>query len=94
MNIEGFIWLESIVTKLWRKHRVNPYEVEALFDSEPYIRFVEKGHREGENVYAAMGQTDAGRYLITFFVLKQNHRAVIISSRSMTDTERRRYEQR
>jgi len=33
---------------------------------QPYFRFVEKGHRSGENVYAARGQTKNGRYLIVF----------------------------
>ena len=28
--------------------------------SKPKFRFVEKGHREGEKVYAALGQTEAG----------------------------------
>lgn len=70
MNIDGFIWLEIIVEKLWQKHHVTESEVEEIFDSSPYFRFVEKGYREGENVYAALGQTDGGRYLIVFFVFK------------------------
>ncbi len=74
MNIEGFIWLEDIVEKLWRKHHVEEHEVEEVFDDAPYFRFVEKGHREGENVYAALGQTNGGRCLIVFFVYKQKNK--------------------
>ena len=92
MNIEGFIWLEDIVEKLWRKHRVEEHEVEEVFDDEPYYRFVENGHREGENVYAALGQTNGGRYLIVFFVYKQNQHALVVSARDMTASERRQYE--
>jgi len=62
--------------------------------NRPYCRFVEKGHRSRENVYAAMGQTDSGRYLILFFVYKKDRRALILSARDMTNTERKRYEQR
>jgi uncharacterized DUF497 family protein len=62
LNIVGFIWLEEIVEKLLVKHRVEMDEVEELFNSRPKFRFVEGGHREGEDVYAALGQTEAGRY--------------------------------
>jgi hypothetical protein len=37
-----------------------------------HFRFVEKGHRRGENVYSAMGQTSGGRYLIVFFSPEDN----------------------
>jgi uncharacterized DUF497 family protein len=43
-------------------------------------------------VYAARGQTDAGRYLIVFFLHKPNHVALILSARDMDQRERRRYE--
>ena len=94
MNIAGFIWLEDIVEKLWQKHHVEENEVEEVFDNSPYFRFVESGHREGENVYAAFGQTNGGRYLIVFFVYKQNKHALIVSARDMTASERRQYERR
>lgn len=91
MNIEGFIWLEDIVEKLRRKHHVAESEVEEMFDNVPHFRFVEKGHREGEHVYAALSQTNGGRYLIVFFVWKQNRQALIVSARDMTTSERRQY---
>lgn len=94
MNIDGFIWLEDIVEKLWQKHHVGENEVEELFDNSPHFRFVENGHRDGENVYAALGQTSGGRYLIVFFVYKQNKHALIVSARDMTTSERRQYERR
>ncbi len=59
-----------------------------------HFRFVEKGHRPGENVYLAFGQTNAGRYLTIFFVYKKNHQALILSARDMTIAERKRYEQK
>ena len=91
VNIDGFIWLEDIVEKLWRKHHVDENEVEQVFDNSPHIRFVENGYREGENVYAALGQTNGGRYLIVFFVYKSSKQALIVSARDMTISERRQY---
>ena len=94
LRIEGFIWLEDIVEKLVQKHGVQQQEVREVFANLPQFRFVEKGHRPDENVYAALGQTDAGRYLIVFFVCKKDRRALILSARDMTHAERRKYEQR
>lgn len=94
MEIYDFIWLEDIVEKLAQKHAVQPQEVREVFEGFPAFRFVEKGHRRGENVYAALGQTDAGRYLIVFFIYKENRQALILSARDMTNAERRRYQQK
>ena len=82
MKISGIIWIDEIIEKLEQKHNVQ----------QDHFRFVETGHRPGENVYAAMGRTDAGRFLIVFFVLKKDKRALIVSARTMTDAERKRYE--
>jgi hypothetical protein len=64
MKITGLIWLEQIVEKLEVKHRVSPEEVEQVFSKQPGIRRMKKGHYRGEDVYRALGQTDAGRYLV------------------------------
>jgi uncharacterized DUF497 family protein len=48
-----------------QKHQVEISEVEYIFDNKSDFRFVKKGHRPNENVYAALGQTSAGPYLIT-----------------------------
>lgn len=77
MEIRELVFLDRIVEKLDRKHRVKPQEVEEIFFQSPKIRFVEKGYRKDENVYAALSQTYAGRYLIVFFVYKQNKNALI-----------------
>ena len=91
MRITGFIWIEEIVEKLAQKHHVEPYEVEELFGGRPKFRFVENGHRSGEDVYAALGQTEAGRYLVAFFIHKLDGRALPVSARNMTPGERRLY---
>jgi uncharacterized DUF497 family protein len=94
VKIHGIIWLEEIVEKLEQKHSVFQQEVVELFSSSPHYRYVEKGHQENENVYSALGRTEAGRYLIVFFVFKTNRKALVISARDMTDYERKRYEAR
>ena len=91
MIIEGVIWLRTVVDKLAVKHHVEPYEVEQTLDNKPKIRFLEKGEREGENVYMALGQTDAGRYLAILFIYKMTHEALILSARDMAPKERRQY---
>ncbi len=94
MKIKGLIWLDKIIDKLATKHNVGQNEVLEVLLNQPYFRFVEKGHRLGENVYAALGRTKSGRYLMVFFIYKKDGRATILPARDMTSSERRRYEQR
>ena len=91
MKIGGIIWLREVVDKLAFKHHVEPHEVEELLDNRPKIRFVEKGERKGEDIYLALGQTDAGRYLAVLFIHKNAKEALILSARDMADRERRQY---
>ena len=94
MYIDDFIWLDEIVDKLAVKHGVTSEEVEEVFFSRPHFRFVEAGQRKGEDVYLASGQTDAGRYLVVFFIQKSANRALILSARDMDGSERKRYERK
>jgi uncharacterized DUF497 family protein len=91
MRIEGVIWLRDIVDKLASKHHVETDEVEEVLNSKPKFRFVEKGERKGEDVYMALGQTDAGRYLSMLFIYKKTKEALILSARDMARKERRQY---
>lgn len=94
MRIEHIIWLPEIEDKLLRKHGVQVEEAEDVLFGRPHIRFVEKGQREGEDLYAAYGQSEAGRWLIVFFVMKSQRRALIVSARDMERKERRLYARR
>jgi uncharacterized DUF497 family protein len=91
MKIDGLIWLRDIVDKLAWKHQVDTEEVEEALNNRPKIRFVEKGERKGEDVYLALGQTDAGRYLAVLFIYKKTKEALILSARDMANKERRQY---
>ena len=90
MKIKHLIWLNEFEDKIIRKHRVEPHEVEEVFRN-PRFKFMEKGRRPGEDIYSASGQTEAGRYLVVFFVSKPGQAALIISARDMTRKERRSY---
>jgi uncharacterized protein len=94
MKVTRVIWLPEIEDKLWRKHRVLPEEAEEAIFGQPWIKFVERGHREEEDLYAVYGQTDVGRYLIVFILFKAGHEALVVSARDMDEKERRSYGRR
>lgn len=94
MYIDDFIWLPNIIEKLHVKHHVTQDEAEEVFFNRPEFRFVESGYTKGEDVYSTCGQTDDGRYLIVFFILKPANMALILSARDMDKKERKRYEQK
>jgi len=91
VRIEGIIWHRDVVDKLVSKHQVETYEVEEALNGKPKIRFVEKGHAEGEDVYIALGQTNAGRYLAVLFIYKKTREALVLSARDMASKERKQY---
>jgi len=94
MKITDLIWDVKIIEKLEQKHNVQQHEVQEAFASHPYFRFVEEGYQTDENVYSALERTNAGRYLIIFFIHKKDKRALILSARDMTPAERKKYEQK
>ncbi len=94
MRIEGIIWMRQVVDKLAVKHHVRIEEVEGLFENTPKFLFVEKGERKGENVYMALGQTDAGRYLTVLFIYKKTKEALMLSARDMAKKERKYYDKK
>lgn len=92
MHIEGVIWLESVEQKIWEKHRVLSSEAEEVLESAKRVLFVEGGFRQGEDLYAALGRTQAGRYLAVYFVYKpRSHEALVVTARGMTRKERKQY---
>jgi uncharacterized DUF497 family protein len=92
VQIETIVCPERIEAKLESKHGVRFSEAREILFGEPRIRFAEKGHTAGEDVYAAFGQTLGGKYLSVFFIYKPKLKtAVIISARDMSDRERKAY---
>ena len=92
MQIDYIVCPDDIEEKLVKKHHLTLREARQALLNEPRIRFAEKGFTEGEDVYAAFGQTFGGRYLSVFFVFKpRDNTAVIISARDMSKKERKSY---
>ena len=91
MQVETILWLPAFEEKLEAKHGIQRFEVEEVLFQQPDVRWVERGHQPGENLYVAYGQTFAGRYLTVFFVLKVDRSALVISARDMDAKERKRY---
>ncbi|ACB52456.1 unknown [Crocosphaera subtropica ATCC 51142] len=93
MQLYEIIWKDQFIEKLAVKHGVRTDEVEEVLFSRSHVRKAQKGRIKGEDLYVAYGQTNAGRYLIIFFVRKNKTSALPISARDMTQSERRYYEQ-
>ena len=92
MKIDVIICPGNIELKLESKHQVTVREARQILLHNPRIRFAEKGHTKGNDVYGAFGQTFAGRYLAVFFVYKpETAAAIIISARDMSKKERKAY---
>ena len=93
-RINDIIWLEMVVEKLARKHRVLPHEVEEVLSGKCRLFKREKGKIEGEDLYNALGITKAGRHLSVIFIRKLGDKALILTAREMNERERRRYEKK
>lgn len=91
MKITGLIWLDEIIDKIESKHHVTQAEVEEVFASWPKIKRMLRGRFRGEDVYRALGQTQAGRYLTVFFIHKITGEALILSARNMDKKEKKNY---
>lgn len=92
MQLYEVIWKDGFIDKIEVKHGVGTHEVEEILFGKPHVRRAQKGHVKGEDLYAAYGQTEDGRYLIVFFIRKEQTAARPISARDMTDSERKYYE--
>ncbi len=92
MQLNEVIWKDYFVDKIEVKHGVSIDEVEEVLFSKPHVRRAQKGRVKGEDLYAAYGQTDSGRYLIVFFIRKEGAAALPISARDMTDSEEKYYD--
>ena len=94
MRIVDIIWRPEIIDKLCWKHGVTAEEVDQVLFGHPLFRKVQKGQIPGENVYAAFGRTESGRYLTVFFIYKQSREALVLTARDMDSSERKAYERR
>jgi uncharacterized DUF497 family protein len=91
MEIVDIMLRNDVLDKLIWKHNISEHELRQVFNNDPKIRFIERGKVSGEHLYVASGKSDAGRFLLIFFIMKKNKGALIVTARDMTEKERRRY---
>ncbi len=91
MRVTDVLWKHRFTEKLQAKHGVSTEEAEDLLRGKALFRRTARGKVKGQDVYAALGQTRSGRYLIVFFIDKSHGLALPISARDMDDSERRYY---
>lgn len=86
-SIREFEWDDA---NAWKpeKHGVKLEEVEEVFFNFPLVRKARDERR------IAYGQTDAGRYLVVIFVVKDNGVIRPITARDMDQVERRLFKRR
>lgn len=95
MEIRKFNCPDNVREKILLKHNVLIEELEEVFRSRPKYLFVKRGLvHKGEDLYSAIGRTEAGRLLIIFFILKAGREGLIISARDATRKERKKYERK
>ena len=80
------VWSEEAEIHIWSKHRVTTRETE---EAAYHSRLVVKGR--GRAVYEVFGRTESGRYLLVVIRLLGEGTAKLITARSMTPAEQRRY---
>ncbi len=94
MRIREVTWLEEVADKIVRKHGLWPHEAEEVLLARPHVRFLEKGHVPGEDLFGGFGRTAAGRHVVVYFLLKKPETALVVTAREMTRREKRRYGKR
>jgi uncharacterized protein len=93
-RVEGFEWDEGNERKSVAKHGVGQSEAEQVFLNDPLLILRDVGHSEMESRLHALGRTDLRRLLHVTFTLRSGGTLIrVISARTMSRKERRRYEQ-
>jgi uncharacterized DUF497 family protein len=91
MTIRHIFIRATVLDKLQWKHDITEAEVREVFRNKPLILKAERGDVPGEDLYSALGQTDAGRYIVIYYVQKLSKDALVISARNMNEAEKKRY---
>lgn len=90
MRIEELVWEHDNVEHI-AKHNVLPKEVEELFfEDAPYFQ---RSSRK-QQLYRVYGQTTTGRYLFCVMLYLGKDRGYIITTRDMSNAERRLYKRK
>lgn len=86
----GFDWDKENSDKVWRRHKVSPFECEQVFFNQPVVVAPGEAHSHAEPRFYILGRTDAARLLFMVFTARKNL-VRIISARDMSRAEREVY---
>jgi uncharacterized DUF497 family protein len=68
----GFDWDEENSEKIWRKHKVSPFECEQTFFNRPLIVLPDEPHSRDGSRFGVLGRTDADRRLALVFTPRKS----------------------
>jgi uncharacterized DUF497 family protein len=89
----GFQWDRGNINKNLIKHGVENWECEQMFFNKPLLILDDSKHSGSEKRWAAFGKTDAERFLVVIFTIRDNL-IRIISARNMNRKEREFYNEK
>jgi uncharacterized DUF497 family protein len=89
----GFQWDRGNINKNLIKHGVENWECEQMFFNKPLLILDDPEHSGSEKRWAAFGKTDAERFLVVIFTIRDNL-IRIISARNMNRKEREFYNEK
>lgn len=92
-NCEGFEWDEGNSNKNYILHGVTDGECEDVFFNLPLIIGADSNDSQTEVRFFALGRTDTSRNLFVAFTVR-NECIRVISARDMTESEKRKYEEK
>jgi uncharacterized protein len=88
MTIHEFVWTDDRIEHIAR-HGITPTEVEEACFGMPLVL---RARSRGRNpVFQVLGQTRAGRYLLSVVIDFRDGRGYPVTARPMTTRERRRF---
>lgn len=87
----GFQWDKGNTEKIWREHKVSPFECEQIFFNHPLLVAPDEDHSHSEARFYVLGRTDSDRLLFLVFTVRRNLIRVI-SARDMSRAEREVYQ--
>ena len=92
-QFSGFQWDRGNKDKNLVKHNVENWEYEQVFFNKPLLILDDPKQSVFEERWAAFGKTDADRFLVAIFTVR-NNLIRIVSARDMNKRERKFYHEK
>jgi hypothetical protein len=69
-KVIGFEWDEANEKKIAGKHGISAEEAEQVFINKPFVVMYDAKHSQTEDRYGILGQTNFGRRLAVYFIIR------------------------